>query len=59
MVLLPTSFKYILRGMTSLERMYKKGVPVSVIFAEARIQARAGTLEIGAREFLLSIGWSG
>lgn len=44
--------------MTSLERMYKKGVPVSAIFVEARIQARAGTLEIGAREFLLSLGWS-
>ena len=39
--------------------MYKKGVPTSVIFIEAQIQARAGTLEIGARDFLLSIGWSG
>lgn len=45
--------------MSELESMFRKGVAVSLIFVEAGIQARAGTLEIGAREFLLSIGWSG
>lgn len=44
--------------MSDLELMYRKGVPLPVIFHEARVQQRAGVLELGAKDFLLSVGWS-
>jgi hypothetical protein len=46
-------------GMSDFEVMYKKGVPATALFAEADIQAKLGTLEVGARDFLRTIGWRG
>lgn len=46
-------------GMSDFEVMYKSGVSPDVLFLEADIQDELGTLEVGARDFLRTIGWRG